>query len=123
MPSNLRARARQLESAEFAAFLAEHSHWLKPYALFCVVRDTYGTSDTAQWGDMARISYAHIDALASPGGAKFQACRYWYYLQFLLHQQLLDASLYGRSRGVCLMGVLPIGIHRQTTSLRFANLI
>ena len=108
---------RVVESPEFASFLTDNSHWLKPYALFCVLRDLYGTADASQWGEMGCLSYSQIDSLASPGGSKYTACRYWYWLQYHLHHQLLDARSYAASKGVALMGDLPIGMHRHAVDV------
>ena len=100
-----------VESAEFASFLTEHARWLKPYSLFCVLRDLHGNADVSQWGEMGRLSAAHIDALVSPGGSKYAACRYWIWLQFHLHNQLREAARYAASKGVALMGHLPSSIN------------
>mmetsp|Transcript_57241 Transcript_57241/g.134771 ORF Transcript_57241/g.134771 Transcript_57241/m.134771 type:complete len:1162 (+) Transcript_57241:381-3866(+) len=102
-----------VESSAFAEFLVEQGHWLKPYALFCVLRDTYGCSDFAQWGELGALSFGQIDALASPGGKKYSSCRYWYWVQFHLHSQLMAASRYAGDKGVALMGDLPIGVSRH----------
>lgn len=39
-----------LGSAPFKAWMAGNAGWLKPYALFCVLRDLHGVADPAQWG-------------------------------------------------------------------------
>jgi hypothetical protein len=61
-----------VESPEFARFLADNAHWLKAYAIFCVLRDLYGTSDASQWGEMGALTYSQIDSLASPVGGWFR---------------------------------------------------
>ncbi|EKX43937.1 hypothetical protein GUITHDRAFT_163686 [Guillardia theta CCMP2712] len=104
---------RVVESEEFADFVLDQGYWLKPYALYCVLRDMYGVSDPSQWGEMGRLSFAQMDALSSPGGNKYNACRYWYWVQYHLHKQFLDASRYAAKKGVALIGDLPIGVSRN----------
>jgi 4-alpha-glucanotransferase len=107
----------QVESSAFAAFVSEHAHWLKPYALYCVLRDLHGNADSSQWGEMGRLSASHIETLASPGGSKYMACRFWYWVQYHLHQQLLDARLYADAKGVVLMGDLATGLARHSVDV------
>ncbi len=96
-----------VESDGFATFVQDNGHWLKPYALFYVLREEHGTGDIAKWGDQARLTPAQLDALSSPGGAKYVACRFWYWLQYNLHNQLLNVSRYARDKGVALIADVP----------------
>ena len=40
-------------SEELDAFVADQSDWLKPYAVFCCLRDLFGHSRHMQWGTLA----------------------------------------------------------------------
>ena len=39
-----------LESADFKAFCAQNWEWLRPYAVFCFLRDLFGTAEHWRWG-------------------------------------------------------------------------
>ena len=38
-----------LDTPEFKEFLAQNESWLMPYATYCFLRESYGTSDFSQW--------------------------------------------------------------------------
>jgi 4-alpha-glucanotransferase len=101
-----------VESDGFATFVQDNGYWLKPYALFCVFREEHNTGDTTKWGDHSRLTPAQLDALSSPGGAKYVACRFWYWLQYNLHNQLLNVSKYAREKGIALISEVPFAASR-----------
>ena len=103
--------AKTLASKEFKAFLADNEEWLRPYAIFCALRDEKGTPDFSQWGKMATYSKAkatkyekeHSDAVA-----------YNYFVQYHLSKQLREVRDYAHAHGVVLKGDIPIGISRTS---------
>ena len=99
-----------LTSKDFLHFYNENKHWLAPYAMFCVLRDKYHTSDFSAWPQHARFSQEDLNAFCAPGSADFAQVAFWYYVQFLLHTQLLHASARAREKGVILKGDIPIGV-------------
>ena len=46
--------AKTLASKEFKAFMAANEEWLRPYAIFCALRDEKHTPDFNEWGSMAK---------------------------------------------------------------------
>ncbi|MDR3328806.1 MAG: 4-alpha-glucanotransferase, partial [Prevotellaceae bacterium] len=101
-------------SKEYQAFFAQRQEWLAPYAAFCYLRDQHGTADFAAWGDYATYSAAKVAALAAPRAAAHDELALHYYVQFLLHRQLQEATAYCRARGIVLKGDIPIGIARRS---------
>ena len=99
-----------LASAEFQRFFARQAHWLAPYAMFCVLRDKYKTSDFRQWKDYKVFSQEALEEFTKPDSAHYEKVSFWYYVQFVLHLQLAEAARYARARGVALKGDIPIGI-------------
>ena len=103
--------AKTLASKEFKAFLADNEEWLRPYAIFCALRDEKGTPDFSQWGKMATYTKAkatkyekeHSDAVA-----------YNYFVQYHLSKQLREVRDYAHANGVVLKGDIPIGISRTS---------
>ena len=98
---------KTLASAAFKTFFDESRQWLEPYAQYCVLRDQFGTGDFGQWPE----EYRHCGpASADAAGA---AVRFWYFVQFILAQQLSAVHAYARTRGVLLKGDIPIGVARH----------
>jgi 4-alpha-glucanotransferase len=99
-----------LQSSEFSVFFDKNRHWLIPYAVFCCLRDLYGTADFSQWQEYAVYSPEKVAALLESDSAVRTEAQEHYYMQFLLHSQLLDAAAYCRSLDIKLKGDIPIGI-------------
>ena len=78
---------QELETAAFRQWFDDNCEWLEPYAQF-----------------LAKHSVATIQP------------ELVYYTQYHLHLQLKDASDYARSKGVMLMGDLPIGVNRDSVA-------
>lgn len=103
-----------LASAEFKNFFAENEHWLLPYAAFSHFRDLYGTPNYSQWPEHQTYKAEEIAALCSPDSTSFEDIAFYYYVQYHLHIQLLDASNYAREKGIIFKGDIPIGISRNS---------
>lgn len=43
-----------LQSDSFQEFFEGNSSWLKPYAVFCFLRDLFGTAEHWKWGKFSR---------------------------------------------------------------------
>lgn len=100
----------KLASPEFKRFFLENEHWLPAYAMFCTLRDQYGTADFAKWPEHAQFTPKDLQTFTAPGSPAEKTVRFWYYVQFTLHTQLLKAIRRAREKGVILKGDIPIGI-------------
>lgn len=103
-----------LKSDEFNTFFANNRHWLQPYAAFSYLRDLYGTSDFHCWEAYNKYDEEEIQQLCSPESDAYTFIGYYYYMQYLLHVQLLAVAEYARRKGVILKGDIPIGISRTS---------
>ena len=103
-----------LKSDEFNTFFADNRHWLQPYAAFSYLRDLYGTSDFHCWEAYNKYDEEEIQKLCSPESDAYTFIGYYYYMQYLLHVQLLAVAEYARRKGVILKGDIPIGISRTS---------
>ena len=103
--------AKTLASKEFKAFMAANEAWLRPYAVFCALRDEKGTPDFTQWGTWAKYTKAKA---AKYEKEHTEAVAYNYFVQYHLSKQLREARDYAHSRGVVLKGDIPIGISRTS---------
>ncbi len=118
--------SKVLSSKDFKEFLAEAGQWLVPYAQYCVLRDKYGTACFEQWPDHNTWDEADRAALLNTRSRQYREASFWYYVQFVLHTQLLDAHQYARKSHVVLKGDIPIGVSRYGcdvwTEPRYFNL-
>ena len=118
--------SKVLSSKDFKEFLEEAGQWLVPYAQYCVLRDKYGTACFEQWPDHNTWNEADRAALLNARSSQYREASFWYYVQFVLHKQLLDAHQYARKSHVVLKGDIPIGVSRYGcdvwTEPRYFNL-
>lgn len=105
-------KARTFKSKAYQKFIAANKHWLVPYAVFCHLRDQFGTSDFQQWPEYRNYDAGRILALAAEDSPAYDSIAFRYFVQFHLHTQLEDAARYAHERGVILKGDIPIGVAR-----------
>jgi len=103
-----------LASAAFKKFFKENEHWLLPYAAFSHLRDQYGTPDFSQWPEHQTYDAKTIASMCEPESECYENIAYYYYIQYNLHIQLLEAGSYARQKGIILKGDIPIGIGRNS---------
>ena len=103
-----------LASAEFKKFFKENEHWLLPYAAFSYLRDQYGTPNFSQWPEHNEYHADKIAAMCIPESDCYEEIAFYYYMQYNLHIQLLDAGNYAREKGIIFKGDIPIGISRNS---------
>ena len=118
--------SKVLSSKDFKEFLAEAGQWLVPYAQYCVLRDKYGTACFEQWPDHNTWNEDDRATLLNTRSSQYREVSFWYYVQFVLHKQLLDAHQHARKSHVVLKGDIPIGVSRYGcdvwTEPRYFNL-
>lgn len=103
-----------LASDDFKQFFDGNKEWLQPYAVFSYLRDVYKTPDFRQWPKYSVYTQKEIAHLCTPGKPDYNGIAIYYYIQYQLHCQLLEASTYARNNGVVLKGDIPIGISRNS---------
>ena len=101
-----------LSSEDFKSFYTKNEEWLKPYAAFSHLRDIYGTPEFEQWPEYKTYNINEVDKLCFEGSETYEKVSFYYFLQYILHIQLLDAANHARNKGVILKGDIPIGISR-----------
>jgi len=103
-----------LKDPDFVRYFAENRHWLAPYAVFCYLRDKFGTADFSQWPEHRIYQEKEIEKLVSPQSAHYDEVAIHYFVQWHLHRQLRAAVEYVHGLGLVLKGDIPIGIARQS---------
>jgi len=110
----LTQKEKFLQNKDFKKFFSDNEYWLVPYAVYCVLRDMYGTSDYRQWKDFARYDATKIGEFISPEQAHFDDIAVNYFIQYHLHIQLSETATYAHEHGVVLKGDVPIGVNRNS---------
>lgn len=101
-------------NADYIDFYNDNKQWLKPYAVFCYLRDTFGTADFSKWKDFATYDEKVVDMLCSETNKFYNEIAIHFFLQYHLDRQLHDAVEYLHSLNVVLKGDMPIGISRYS---------
>ena len=101
------------KSREFQKFFSTNRSWLEPYALYCYLRDKYGTADFHQWKE-AEYTPTLLDRYCTPGNERYREIRKHYFIQFHLDKQLTDVKKYANRKGILLKGDIPIGVNRHS---------
>lgn len=118
--------SKVLSSKGFKQFMLQAGSWLVPYAQYCMLRDKYGTACFSQWPDHNTWNEADRNKLLRISSQEYHEASFWYYVQYILHNQLLEAHQYARKKHVILKGDIPIGVSRYGcdvwTEPRYFNL-
>lgn len=101
-----------LSSKSFKDYFEQNKNWLVSYSVFSYLRDLHGTVDFNQWPTNAVYDEKSIQALVKPGSKTYEAISFFYFVQYQLHLQLLDATNYAHQHGVVVKGDIPIGVYR-----------
>ena len=105
-----------LKSREFQKFFNANRTWLEPYALYCYLRDKYGTANFRQWKE-AEYTPALLDKYCTPGNERYQEICKHYFIQFHLDKQLSEVKKYANRKGILLKGDIPIGVNRDSADV------
>lgn len=101
-----------LLSKGFKAYFEQQKYWLVPYAIFCYLRDKYGTVNFNQWPAHQQYNETDISALTNENAESYIKISFHYFIQYHLHLQLKEAAEYANSKGVILKGDIAIGVYR-----------
>lgn len=110
---------RTMRSAAFKKFFRDNEYWLVPYAQYSYLRDAYGTADFNTWPSHREWTEAERGQLSNPRTKAYKKLAFFYYLQFVLDQQMSAAHEHAMARGVILKGDIPIGVDRTGCDVWF----
>ncbi|WP_315578513.1 4-alpha-glucanotransferase [Hoylesella oralis] len=100
-------------SSGYKKFFKEAEQWLVPYAQYCYLRDLHGTVDFSEWKGHETWNEAERKMLSSPKNKAYKELEFYYYVQYVLNEQLEAVHAYAKSKHVILKGDIPIGVNRR----------
>jgi 4-alpha-glucanotransferase len=101
-----------LASKGFVDFFENNKNWLVGYSAFSYLRDLHGTVDFNNWPTYCQYNENEIAKLLDPKAKTYDSIAFFFFIQYHLHLQLLDATNYAHKNGVIVKGDIPIGVYR-----------
>ena len=101
-----------LATNDFQNFFDQNKNWLISYSVFSYLRDMHGTVDFNQWPTHSKYDEAAIAKLIEKKSSSYNDIAFYFFVQYHLHLQLLDATNYAHKNGVIVKGDIPIGVYR-----------
>lgn len=109
--------AQVLKSQLFKDFFKQNEYWLFPYACFCYLRDKFGTAETSFWDENKIYNKRELAGQIEENIDMQQIINRNYFVQYLLHEQLLEVKQYAHSKGIILKGDIPIGVNKNSVDV------
>ncbi|MGO8838695.1 MAG: 4-alpha-glucanotransferase [Limisphaerales bacterium] len=106
-------KVKTFKSREYRQFFADHRLWLVPYAVFCHLRDRFGTPDFNQWPAHRSYRAEEVAALVAEDSPMEDDIARHYFMQYHLHRQLQEVMAHAHERGIILKGDIAIGVYRH----------
>ncbi|GAC1384264.1 MAG: 4-alpha-glucanotransferase [Ginsengibacter sp.] len=100
-----------IKDEKYNQFIKDNEEWLKPYAIFCFLRDKNQTADFTKWKEFNNINSEDIEKLLLSKNA--DQIKFNYYVQYHLHLQLSEVVEYAHKNHIILKGDIPIGVFRN----------
>lgn len=100
---------------EFDAFCKENESWLDDYALFMSLKDSFNGKPISEWDDALR--FRNTEALAAFSLAHEKQISYYKMLQYLFFVQWDKVKSYANSKGIKIIGDLPIYVSSDSVDV------
>lgn len=107
-------KSKIYKNKKLEEFIGENAEWLKPYAIFCTLRDENGTADFKAWKKNKKFNSKLSKDFFKAGSTYYESVMCYSYVQWHLHLQLSKAVKELHKMGLGLKGDLPIGIYRNS---------
>lgn len=103
-----------LKEKGFNTFFQQNEGWLFPYACFTYFRDQNNSADFSKWEAHKVFNKKKLESLMESDKEFRGVIEFTYFIQYLLHKQLVEVKEYAHEKGVILKGDIPIGISRNS---------
>lgn len=100
-----KAYDRFTENKEYKEFVTQNGYWLKPYALFCVLKDKFGLKPHWEWDDGYGYNDPKVKAVARSGSREI---KFIYFVQYQFNRQWQKLKSHVNSLGIKIIGDAPI---------------
>ena len=90
----------------FEVFCDENRDWLPDFALFMALKDRFGGKPWYQWDE--ELKFRRADALRQAALDHGQEIRFYYFVQYLFHNQWTALRQYAHSKNIRIIGDVPI---------------
>jgi len=106
---------QQHHQTEFEAFCTGEQSWLEDYAIFMALNEKFNGLDWGQW----EPDYANrkADALAQARATLVDEIRFWQFSQWCFFRQWRKLKHYANTRGVRIIGDMPIFVAYQSADV------
>ncbi len=94
-----------ISDSSFKSFRKENSYWLRDYALFMAIKDSYGGSPFNEWEDS--LKYRFPEALELFEETHPEEILFYEITQFLFYSQYFSLKQYAAKNGIKLIGDIP----------------
>jgi 4-alpha-glucanotransferase len=104
--SHFRAQATKSDRVEFESFCRREASWLDDFALFSALKDAHGGVDWTRWEtDLVERDPEALDQWRTRLAREIEGRKF---IQWQFHEQWCALKQYAGSRGIRIMGDLPI---------------
>ena len=107
------AYSRFTPSRAYKAYCRKNNQWLEPYALFMALKKHYGYCSWIHWQPCHRD---YRQALAQAEAFR-QEMDFWCWVQYEFETQWLAVRAYARSKGVVIIGDMPIYVAHDSVDV------
>ena len=97
---------------QYQLFVKENQEWLRMYGLFCYFRDKYGTKNYLKWPQYNYVTLREVKHLSIEHSKNL---KFYYWVQFVCHSQLMSAKAYAENNSVVLEG--EVSLHSPYNSV------
>ncbi len=105
-----------MQTDEYRDFFENNRSWLKPYAVYCLLRDKNKTPDFSKWKEQV-FTPDILEYYCSDNNPYYLEIRKYMFVQYHLYKQLSDVKIYANQRGILLKGDVPIGVNRNSVDV------
>ncbi|QDU33995.1 4-alpha-glucanotransferase [Poriferisphaera corsica] len=106
---------KKQNTAAYKKFLKEQKHWLPDYTLFCAIKDAH---ESLPWWEWPKPLAKHKpEALVEAREEYADGIAYHTFIQFIFHKQWMKLKKYANSKGISLVGDIPIFIAHDSADV------
>jgi len=112
---NFQTKVGTKKAAEYQSFCKKNKNWLESFAQFSVIQDIHKGADWIDWDiPYKTCRQDYLKGISTNHHEELEEVKI---LQFLFHEQWLELKSYANSRGVKIIGDIPIYVSFNSTDV------